>query len=104
MNEKKKGNPTGKKVLYKPNSKGQDVFHDPEETKFADQGRPSQANHGNVPPDIDCQQDQNGNPVRDREGYRIPVGGVTIEHAEQTIVLSLPALRRLRFCFTAAPR
>ena len=31
-----------------------------------------------------------------REG-RIAPGGVTISHAEQTVVLSLPALRRLRF-------
>jgi CRISPR-associated protein Csb1 len=41
---------------------------------------PSEVNHGNIPPDID---------------YK--TGGVTIDYAEQTIVLSLPALRRLRF-------
>ena len=39
---------------------------------------PSEVNHGNIPPDISP-------------------GGVTIEYAEQTAVLSLPALRRLRF-------
>lgn len=39
---------------------------------------PSEVNHGNIPPDIS-------------------EGGITLEFAEQTIVLSLPALRRLRF-------
>lgn len=39
---------------------------------------PSEVNHGNIPPDIST-------------------GGVTISKAEQTTVLSLPALRRLRF-------
>jgi CRISPR-associated protein Csb1 len=41
-------------------------------------GKPSEANHGNVPPTISA-------------------GGFTIDFAEQTTVLSLPALRRLRF-------
>lgn len=41
-------------------------------------GKPSEANHGNVTPSID-------------------EGGYTIDYAEQTTVLSLPALRRLRF-------
>lgn len=41
---------------------------------------PSEVNHGNIPPDIDKK-----------------TGGVTIDYAEQTIVLSLPALRRLHF-------
>ncbi|WP_395746077.1 type I-U CRISPR-associated RAMP protein Csb1/Cas7u [Prosthecobacter sp.] len=39
---------------------------------------PSEVNHGNITPDI-------------------TEGGATIDYAEQTIVLSLPALRRLRF-------
>lgn len=43
-------------------------------------GRPSTINHGNVTPTIDSE-----------------AGGVTLDYAEQTIVLSLPALRRLRF-------
>ena len=43
-------------------------------------GRPSQINHGNVMPSIDSQ-----------------AGGVTISEARQTTVLSLAALRRLRF-------
>jgi CRISPR-associated protein Csb1 len=50
-------------------------------------GRPSEANHGNVTPSI---SDTN------REGEYI-AGGVTLDHAEQTAVLSLAALRRLRF-------
>lgn len=41
-------------------------------------GKPSEANHGNVTPSISD-------------------GGFTIDYAEQSTVLSLPALRRLRF-------
>lgn len=41
---------------------------------------PSEVNHGNIPPDVDHK-----------------TGGVTLDYAEQTTVLSLPALRRLRF-------
>ncbi len=51
-------------------------------------GRPSEANHGNIPPSLS---------PRDRDTGEYLAGGVTIDHAEQTIVLSLPALRRLRF-------
>lgn len=51
-------------------------------------GRPSEANHGNVTPSLSD---------RDRETKEYLAGGVTISHAEQTVVLSLPALRRLRF-------
>lgn len=50
-------------------------------------GRPSEANHGNVTPSISD---------TDRDGNYL-AGGVTITHAEQTVVLSLAALRRLRF-------
>lgn len=46
--------------------------------KFGKDGKPSEANHGNVTPGI---QD----------------GGVTLSHAKQTTVISLPTLRRLRF-------
>ncbi len=46
--------------------------------KLGKDGKPSEANHGNVTPSIDK-------------------GGVTISKALQTTVLSLPALRRLRF-------
>ena len=43
-------------------------------------GRPSEINHGNIVPSIDSR-----------------AGGVTISEARQTVVLSLAALRRLRF-------
>jgi CRISPR-associated protein Csb1 len=43
---------------------------------------PSEVNHGNIPPDIS------------KPGG---AGGVTLDYAEQTVVLSLPALRKLRF-------
>ncbi|MCA9070752.1 MAG: type I-U CRISPR-associated protein Cas7, partial [Planctomycetaceae bacterium] len=46
--------------------------------KLGKDGRPSQANHGNIPPSI-------------------ATGGVTLSYAVQTTVISLPALRRLRF-------
>ncbi len=52
------------------------------------EGKPSEANHGNVTPSLSD---------RDRETKEYLAGGVTIASAEQTIVLSLPALRRLRF-------
>ncbi|MGI5844040.1 MAG: type I-G CRISPR-associated RAMP protein Csb1/Cas7g [Candidatus Xenobium sp.] len=45
-----------------------------------DKGTPAVINHGNIPPSIDAE-----------------AGGVTIDHAIQTTVLSLPGLRRLRF-------
>lgn len=49
-------------------------------------GRPSEINLGNVTPDL----------ARDERGNPLP-GGVSISHATQTAVVSLPALRRLRF-------
>lgn len=54
--------------------------------KTADKGKPSEINHGNVTPDI----------VKNDDGESIG-GGVTVAHAEQITVLSLAALRRLRF-------
>ncbi len=51
-------------------------------------GRPSEANHGNVTPSLS---------ERDRNTREYLGGGVTIDYAEQMVVLSLPALRRLRF-------
>jgi CRISPR-associated protein Csb1 len=45
---------------------------------LGEKGKPSEANHGNVTPTLSP-------------------GGFTINYAEQTTVLSLPALRRLRF-------
>jgi CRISPR-associated protein Csb1 len=47
--------------------------------KLGKDGKPSEANHGNVTPSVDDK-----------------TGGFTIDYAEQTTVLSLPALRRLR--------
>ena len=47
-------------------------------SKLGKEGKPSEANHGNVTPSLSA-------------------GGFTIDYAEQTTVLSLPALRRLRF-------
>lgn len=47
--------------------------------KAKDGVSPSEVNHGNIPPDISA------------------VGGATLDYAEQTVVLSLPALRKLRF-------
>jgi len=55
--------------------------------KMGKDGRPSEANHGNVTPSI-SEKDQDG---------EFLAGGVTIDRAEQTIVLSFPALRRLKF-------
>lgn len=49
------------------------------DSKSSKPGDPSKANHSNYPPSVD------------------PVGGYTISAAEQTVVLSFPALRRLRF-------
>ncbi len=48
--------------------------------KVGKDGRPSEVNHGNVTPTIEDQ-----------------AGGVTVSHAEHTAVLSLAALRRLKF-------
>lgn len=47
-------------------------------------GKPSEANHGNVTPSLGGEKGPNH-------------GGVTLAYAQQTVVLSLPALRRLRF-------
>ncbi len=48
--------------------------------KFGKEGKPSEVNHGNVTPTIDS-----------------VAGGVTIDEARHTVVLSLAALRRLGF-------
>lgn len=64
----------------KKEEKGQPV-------KLGKDGRPSEANHGNVTPSISG---------KDSDGEFL-AGGVTIDRAEQTIVLSFPALRRLNF-------
>lgn len=51
-------------------------------------GKPSEANHGNIPPQISAFDKDTGRPKG---------GGVTIASAERVLTLSLPALRRLRF-------
>ena len=58
------------------------------------EGKPSEVNHGNIAPSL---SDTARDPLVEN-GERIYLaGGVTIKYAEQTTVLSLPALRRLRF-------
>lgn len=106
VDELKEGKPTGKKLLFKPKKTEKgivDVFHLPGDAKYPDQGRPSEANHGNVTPDIDYREDEKSNKIKDEEGKFIPVGGFTITAAEQTVVLSFPALRRLRFPLEKIP-
>ena len=56
-------------------------------------GRPSEANHGNVTPSLSD---------RDRETGEYLAGGVTISHAEQTVVLSLPRCVGCAFPWTAS--
>jgi CRISPR-associated protein Csb1 len=51
-----------------------------EPIRFGKEGKPSEVNHGNVTPTIDA-----------------VAGGVTIDEAKHTVVLSLAALRRLGF-------
>ncbi len=63
---------------YAKTEKGKPLLVGTGEAK--EKGRPSQINHGNVTPTIDRQ-----------------AGGVLIDHATQTLVLSLAALRKLRF-------
>lgn len=80
-----KGKPTGKKILFARN-KGKDVAFDPTSDKFPDEGRPSKANHGNIVPS-----------TKNSETKEPLPGGVIFEKAIQHTVISLPALRRLRF-------
>lgn len=53
--------------------------------KLGKDGKPSEANHGNVTPSF---KNEKGQPHH---------GGVTMDHALHTVVLSMPALRRLAF-------
>lgn len=59
--------------------KKQDGSYELAADKAKDGVSPSEVNHGNIPPDINA------------------TGGATLDYAEQTVVLSLPALRKLRF-------
>ena len=65
------------KVIKKP-----DGSYELAGDKAKDSVSPSEVNHGNIPPDIT------------KPGG---AGGATLDYAEQTVVLSLPALRKLRF-------
>ena len=62
------------KVIKKP-----DGSYELAGDKAKDGVSPSEVNHGNIPPNVNA------------------VGGATLDYAEQTVVLSLPALRKLRF-------
>lgn len=57
-------------------------------------GKPSEVNHGNIAPSL---SETGRDPLSDGERRIYLAGGVTIAYAEQITVLSLPALRRLRF-------
>lgn len=71
----------GKPALYGRTKKGELIPYDPD--KDQEEGRPSKINHGNVTPGI-------------------TTGGFTIARAHQTTVISLTALRRLRFPLNGA--
>jgi CRISPR-associated protein Csb1 len=71
--------------------------------KLGKDGKPSEANHGNVTPDLVYRRDRNRNLVLDDQRRPIPIGGFTVDYAEQVTVLSLPALRRLHFPLAADP-
>jgi len=76
---------------------------DKQPVPYGKKGKPSEINHGNVTPSLVVQKDKNGRPVdksgrpTDRADEWIPIGGFTIDYALQTTLVSLPALRRLRF-------
>ncbi len=57
-------------------------------------GKPSEVNHGNIAPSL---SDVGKDPLSNDGSRMYLAGGVTIDYAEQTTVLSLPALRRLKF-------
>lgn len=71
--------------------KGQEAIKLGTTEKKKGDGSPAEANHGNIPPQLVFAKE------RDENGRLVPKGGFTIDFAEQTTVLSLPALRRLRF-------
>jgi len=57
-------------------------------------GKPSEVNHGNIAPSV---SGTGRDPLGDQDDRVYLAGGATIDYAEQTTVVSLPALRRLRF-------
>lgn len=62
-------------------------------TLVGKEGKPSEVNHGNIVPSL---SETSRDPLNEFERIYL-AGGVTIRKAEQTTVISLPALRRLRF-------
>lgn len=64
--------------------------------KYGKKGRPSEINHGNVTPSFVVRKDRE-RVLLDDNGNPIPIGGFTIDRAQQMTVISLPALRRLKF-------
>ena len=60
-------------------------------------GKPSEVNHGNITPSL---SDTGRDPLGNGDERLYLAGGVTLGYAEQTTVLSFPALRRLRFPLT----
>lgn len=64
---------------------------------YGEKGKPSEINHGNVTPSLVVQKDNRDQPILDEFDKPIPIGGFTIDRAQQITVISLPALRRLRF-------
>lgn len=81
----------GKKVLWAKTKKGEDVYWDSKK-EDQEEGRPSKLNHGNIAPSL----------VDSKTKEPLP-GGFTLTHAKQTTVLSLTALRRLRFPLKGGP-
>lgn len=65
--------------------------------KIGKEGKPSEANLGGVTPDFAYAKDNRNNIIRESDGTLRIKGGFTIGKAVQTTVLSLTALRRLRF-------
>jgi CRISPR-associated protein Csb1 len=66
--------------------------------KSKKQGKPSAINHSNVKPAFVFQKDDvTERNILDKDGNPIPIGGFTIDYAQQITVISLPTLRRLRF-------
>jgi CRISPR-associated protein Csb1 len=74
-----------------------------EKGKGQSKGKPSAILHGNVTPSLVVQKNENGKPVdksgapTNRADEWIPIGGFTIDRAQQITLISLPTLRRLRF-------
>lgn len=93
-------------ALYQmPDDGGWTIF--PEKAALDEKGKPkeykklSELNLGNVTPDLVRYNPKDGKPIRTKNEQIRPddvlPGGVTIDYAVQTMVLSFPALRRLSF-------